>query len=718
MKLNHNTAPVEVSGGSQNSSFSIAMNGKAFRVLSDTLYQNKIGSIVREVSCNAKDAQVAAGKADVPFEIHLPDNFEPWFSVKDFGVGLSPEDMVSVFTVYFQSTKDDSNDAVGAFGLGAKTPFSYTDQFTVTSVKDGIRYIYSAFITESGVPSIREMAQSPTDEPNGVEIKLSVKSEDFNKFSTEVASQLRFFKVKPTILNRRGFSFNNVSENLVIDSDNVAISSDGAGYGQAWAHIIQGDVGYPLDIQQVREKISADNVRLLNTLQGSQVRFYFNIGEIGVTASREGVEYNPHTIRSIDAKLTKVRAELTKFIDEQIKSLPSAWDKAMFLNSSVAINRLAKGADVSIPNVKQSGGYYYFSFEELLQDKNEKDSWRRPVSIGSVKAWVPGKSAREATQPTIQPYPNKKVVIAFRDTSHKPNIRAKYYLQTNPSVTKLIEIEMFKDGAFSDKFIKSLKESLGGYGEFIKLSDIEPPARETVDKDGKRVRATYTRPTHYSYTQGAGGNVRDWNREFDAIAENDEDTVYVEIADMAIVDSDEYTMVGKYSTLMEVQDSVLPLVGIRSSDMKKIEGMDNYIKLSDYVVKCMARIKSDKSLYIKWRHYLIGREINNTVNHALRCGDVISALKDTAPDAIPTKFLNLGNRLSASVDFGEVRKMQRIAYLLGWDETKVITPSVRKRVADCYEAITSRYPLLHLYSDWHNRNHISPEHLAKYVSVM
>lgn len=721
MKLNHNTAPVEVSGGSQNSSFSIAMNGKAFRVLSDTLYQNKIGSIVREVSCNAKDAHVAAGKADVPFEIHLPDNFEPWFSVKDFGIGLSPEDMVNVFTVYFQSTKDDSNDAVGAFGLGAKTPFSYTDQFTVTSVKGGIRYIYSAFITESGVPSIREMAQSPTDEPNGVEIKLSVKSEDFNKFSTEVASQLRFFKVKPTILNRRGFTFNSVSENLVIDSDNVAISSDGAGYGQSWAHIIQGDVGYPLDIQQVREKISADNVRLLNTLQGSQVRFYFNIGEIGVTASREGVEYNPHTIRNIDAKLTKVRAELTKFIEEQIKSLPSAWDKAMFLNSSSAINRLAKGADVSIPNVKQNGsGYYYFSFEELLQDKNEKDNWGRPVSIGSAKAWIPGKSVRENTDPSIQPYPGRKVVIAFRDTSHKPNIRAKYYLQTNPTVTKLIEVEMFKDGAFNDKFIKSLKEILGGYDAIIKLSDIEPPAREVVDKDGKRVRASYTRPTHYSYSPGSGGNVRDWNREFDAIAENDEDTVYVEIADMAITDSNEYAMVSKYSVLSEIQDNVLPLVGIRSGDMKKIEGMDNYIKLSDYVNKCMARIESNKSLYVKWRHYLIGREIVNAANHALRDGDVIEALKDAAPEAKPTKFIILGNRLvkDAESSTNNAHKMQRVARLLGWDETKVITPSIRKRINDCYKEITDRYPLLHLYSDWHNRNHITPEHLAKYVSVM
>lgn len=720
MKLNHNSAPVEVSGGSQNSSFSIAMNGKAFRVLSDTLYQNKIGSIVREVSCNAKDAHVAAGKADIPFEIHLPDNFEPWFSVKDFGVGLSPQDMVNVFTVYFQSTKDDSNDAVGAFGLGAKTPFSYTDQFTVTSVKDGVRYIYSAFITESGVPSIREMAQSPTDEQNGVEIKMSVKSEDFNKFSSEVASQLRFFKVKPVINNRRNFMFNSVSDNLVIDSENVAVSSDSAGYGQAWAHIIQGDVGYPLDVQQIREKISADNVRLLNTLQGSQVRFYFNIGEIGVTASREGVEYNPHTIKSIDAKLTKVRAELTKFITDQIKNLPSAWEKAMFLNSSNAINRLARGADIDIPNVnKNSSGYYYFSFEDLLLNKNEKDSWGRPAALGVVKAWYPGKAVRETCDASIQPTPAKKVVISFRDTANKPNIRAKHYLATHPDVSKLIEIDMFKDGSFDAKFVKALKEKLGGYGEIIRLSEIEPPAREVVDKDGKRVRATYTRPTYYSHVEYSGSNVRDWNREFDSLADNDEDMVYVEIADMALVKGSDVDMVSKYATLCSIQDNTLPLIGIRSGDLKKIEGMDNYIALSDYVEKCIKRIKADKSLYISWRHYLIGCEINNVVNHSFRTEEVLNALNEAAAGSAPTKFFTLAAKLTASPEVSvKVAKIQGVARLLGWDESKVLTPKVRSRIVDCYEAIKTRYPLLRLYGDWQTRNVITPEHLAKYVSVM
>lgn len=718
MKLATSAVPVEVSGGSSTSSFSIAMNGKAFRVLSDTLYQNKIGSIVREVSCNAYDAHVMAGKPDLPFVIHLPDAFEPWFSVQDFGVGLGPEDITNVFTVYFQSTKDNSNDAVGAFGLGAKTPFSYTDQFTVTSVKDGMRRIYSAFITESGVPSIIEMDASPTDDINGVEIKLSVKREDYNKFASEVASQLKFFKVKPVVKNRASFSFENVSSNLVIDSANVAISNDGPGYGQPWAHVIQGNVGYPLDINQVKEKISADNRRLLDSLSGSQVRFYFNIGEIGVTASREGVEYNKHTIANIEAKLTAVRGELTAYINDKLASQKTAWDKALFLNSSLAINRLARGADITIPNVKRNNsGYYYFDFTDMLLDRNKKDGYGRAATIGTTKMWYPGKAARESCQPTIQPGSNENIVIVLRDTASKPNIRAKHYLSQLGSKHRLLEIDMFIDDAFDDKFIKRLTDMLGGFNAIKRLSEIEPPVREVIGADGKKVRASYTRPTHYSHIKNSGFNIRSWEREFDALDENDEDTAYIVIKDMEPLNGADGSLVYKYEKLIEIVDNALPLVGIREGDLKKIEGMANYVKLSDYVEQATKRIENNKKLYVKWRHANMGRVVYNTISGYLMQDSVIKALEGAAPNAKPTKLLKIGKRLNDKLAAND-SKLEKIAMFMGWDASKVATPARQNRAKDCYNKVMERYPLLRVYSDWQVRQVIPVEHLAKYVSVM
>ena len=90
MKLAMNDSPVDTGGAlTAPTPFRIAANKEAFRILSSGLYNDKKLAIIRELSCNAYDSHVMAGKADVPFELHLPTVFEPYFSIKDFGVGLS-----------------------------------------------------------------------------------------------------------------------------------------------------------------------------------------------------------------------------------------------------------------------------------------------------------------------------------------------------------------------------------------------------------------------------------------------------------------------------------------------------------------------------------------------------------------------------------------------------------------------------------------------------
>ena len=122
--------------------FRIRNSAKAFSILSSGLYANKIRAIIRELSCNAVDSHIAAGKAATPFDVHLPNSLEPHFSIRDYGTGLDHEQVKNIYTTYFESTKTDSNAYIGALGLGSKSPFSYTDNFTVTAVKNGRKGIY------------------------------------------------------------------------------------------------------------------------------------------------------------------------------------------------------------------------------------------------------------------------------------------------------------------------------------------------------------------------------------------------------------------------------------------------------------------------------------------------------------------------------------------------------------------------------------------------
>lgn len=174
----------------------IKASAKAFNILSSGLYANKISAIIRELSCNAVDSHVAAGNNETPFDVHLPNQLEPWFSIRDYGTGLTHEQVTQIYTTYFESTKTDSNEYIGALGLGSKSPFAYTDNFTITAIRNNKKGIYSAFINQAGVPSIAQMMTEDTTEPSGVEVKMSVNDNwDYSKFRDEARTVI--VKINP-----------------------------------------------------------------------------------------------------------------------------------------------------------------------------------------------------------------------------------------------------------------------------------------------------------------------------------------------------------------------------------------------------------------------------------------------------------------------------------------------------------------------------------------
>ena len=76
------SAKVETNVQGLEQNFKIAMNSKTFRLLSDTLYSDKIKAIIRELSCNAYDSHVEANNLKETFEVKLPTLIEQEFSIK------------------------------------------------------------------------------------------------------------------------------------------------------------------------------------------------------------------------------------------------------------------------------------------------------------------------------------------------------------------------------------------------------------------------------------------------------------------------------------------------------------------------------------------------------------------------------------------------------------------------------------------------------------
>ena len=117
-------------------------------VLTD-LYSDTAMACIREYSTNARDAQIEAGH-DGPIDITLPSMLLPVFKVRDYGKGLSLDDIRNVYSKYGASTKRESNGFNGMLGLGAKSALTYTSSFTVVSVNGGYRHVVEVGRDEDG----------------------------------------------------------------------------------------------------------------------------------------------------------------------------------------------------------------------------------------------------------------------------------------------------------------------------------------------------------------------------------------------------------------------------------------------------------------------------------------------------------------------------------------------------------------------------------------
>jgi hypothetical protein len=321
-----NTAPqdeVVLSNVGAVGEFRIRNSAKAFNILSSGLYANKVRAIIRELSCNAVDSHIAAGKEETPFEVHLPVHLEPWFSVRDFGTGLNHEQVTQIYTTYFESTKTNSNAFIGALGLGSKSPFSYTDNFTVTAVQDGVQRIYSAFINGDGVPSIVKMGEQETTEANGVEVKFSVNDRyDFQKFEQEARHVYTHFKLRPTVKGNHNFTFSDMS----YETKDIIPGVHSYSESHTSSRAIMGNIAYPISIPEADKSLGE-----LRNLLKCGLELHFGIGELDFQASREGLSYIPQTIEAIKNKLAAVNTQLAIFLSTEADKIENKWERSLFL---------------------------------------------------------------------------------------------------------------------------------------------------------------------------------------------------------------------------------------------------------------------------------------------------------------------------------------------------------------------------------------------------
>ena len=327
----------DIKSNTNGKTFNFELNGKTFKALFSDIYQDKIGSVVREIASNCRDSHIEAGKADVPFDIEIGSDGFGSNAIKftDYGVGMSKRDIKKLFTSFFSSTKDKDNEAIGGFGIGSKSPLAYTNQFTVTSIKDGKKNI--AVISKiDNVPQYSLVVDDyPTDSENMTVVSIPIEDKDVEKFVNAIKEQLWLFNPLPNVkTDLLDFSFEN--QKLIFEDGDVKIyyAVDDSHYNPK---------------NRVFVDIGGIPYQFFRMQSFSYIHKYFTvvykqpIGKYELTLSRESVSWSDS---DKDAIFKEINKSINRFEDFIRKQNLDYWLENKNMFSTLAINGYTRIKDL------------------------------------------------------------------------------------------------------------------------------------------------------------------------------------------------------------------------------------------------------------------------------------------------------------------------------------------------------------------------------------
>ena len=592
--------------------FLINADARAFTALSSSIYSRKVRAVIRELSTNAFDAHVAAGTLKKPFVITLPTSWEPTFKIRDFGIGLSESDMMTMYRTYFKSGdyKLKSNDYTGVFGLGSKSPFSYTKSFQIASYYGGVKSVYTAHVGEHGVPQISKIAEEPSTAHNGLEIVIPVHSGDAYQFQSEASDLFRYFTLKPKIEGVSGFTIPTITYILNGEKTKWGMRVRDSHGAQA----IMGNIFYPIDPDEINGLSDAQS-----ELLATDIDIEFSVGDLNPTLSRERLEYDTPTIKSLKKRLDEIIEEITASVNSQVSHCKSLWEAKCFMAD------MFRGADAKLASLAR------FTNSKMLTWNNQPigNHMVRFGDVDGLHIWIFEKrekrrryhrSGDESTRigcrkddtKLIHAYGGDKSYIYEMDTEKGAFVKCENLIKSRKH--DVVYLVQFTNPEAKKVFL----ETCGMVGsEIVPASSIPAPPKQYY-RGGNGVRAATSKMFKY-----VGGHNPSYNRQYtcwkEETVELSQGGVYVEMLRYAVIrNSGEikpYLLGDYYSHLIKLNPKLV-IYGVRRSVIEKFRKSDNWVSLWDHVEQVYGSVMNDTALL---QCIADAEERENAVNYNRLC---------------------------------------------------------------------------------------------------
>jgi len=294
-------------------------------VLTD-LYSDPEAAVIREYSVNARDSHTEAGQTR-PIEVQTPGTFSQDFIVRDFGIGLSVDEITEIYSKYGASTKRGTDEQTGMLGLGCKSALTYAPTFTVTAVKHGVKVTVLVAKNAQGIGVMEVVDTVSTDEHNGVEIRIPTKHG--NNLAEKANDFFRFWEKGTVLVNGKEPKH---IEGIEIEPG-ILLSND-----LDEDTLLMGGVAYP-----VREKNAYRYERPLGLNTTGKFLVTAPIGSVNFTPAREELHFTNKTRAYIESVKKGLKGKVEKKANADIAACQThaeafseaqRWKKALGWNSS------------------------------------------------------------------------------------------------------------------------------------------------------------------------------------------------------------------------------------------------------------------------------------------------------------------------------------------------------------------------------------------------
>jgi len=695
VKIDSNNSVVERNGLASDGRYSIVFNAKMANLLANGIYSDKIQSVIRELSCNAIDSHTEAGIPDHPIEVHLPSVWEPWFHVRDFGVGLDHDQVIGIYTVYGASTKTNSNELIGALGLGSKSPFSYVDAFDVTACKNGVKRQYSMYKSEDGMPAVALLSETATTEPNGVTVKMPVKQEDIRRFSEKSAIVYSWFNVKPIITGVKGL---NIPVHQYMHHGNgwALRCRDTNHYPSDMSNravALMGRVAYPLEPHSIHSLSVAQH-----TLLTMPIVLTFDIGDLEIAASRESLGYDKRTQEAIRIKLDVMLAELGKEFQTCIAASATEWEARMtfgkmFGNESgfrYDFEKIFGNTGVTWNNTVIKEAYILLDTKDLWDVNN----YAPPLLWSSKNGF---KTMRQLSSglDILTIHCNTDTVIVFDDLKTGAQSRVNYMREQRG----IHALTVFLIGPSQIKTVDEIAIMLGN-PPYIMASSLP-----------KRPGAAREKIHMLQYTRGIG--TKAWEP---VDIELDDGGIYVTLDRFTVMDGTQPRENLEHIRDMAIDLGIIPKNQVihapRVSMSKKVEKHENWTNLFTLI-----REKIDT---------LLTPEIFQSVSDMLEYGRTVQSAKDVSlwqthfnlhkQDGVYAQFVktmrDLENKVAKNQKHNTLLNLARI-----FDNISAI-PAPSVDATSLYNMMMAHYPMISLAFDRYSSRNIGPHNIKVYENYI